>query len=213
MASYVIVGAGNGLGVCVTLVSPRHRGRALYSDKKQYQYLKTLAKEPSTTVIGIAQSPSTVHARLAEDAASYVPVLPGTLPNRPSITEAATQIADLVQDGIDYLIINGAELGSSRPQCPEASSTAQPGAQGDEDACSTVAGIMHAVETFVPLVKRSKSRKVVIIATQLAVTNNMLVTKYWLEYEADGIVFLALSPGLLVAAAGDPNSSTSLHHT
>jgi hypothetical protein len=143
-----------------------------------------------------------------------VPVLPGTLSNRPSITEAATQIADLVQDGIDYLIINGAELGSSRPQCPEASSSAQPAAQGEEeDACSTVAGIMHAVETFVPLVKRSKIRKVVVIATQLAVTNNMLVTKYWLEYEADGIVFLALSPGLLVAAAGDPNSSMSLHHT
>lgn len=120
------------------------------------------------------------------------------------------QISELASEGIDYLIINGADLNSHQPPRARASNTAaseQTEAQESQSKGSTVGGMIHTVETFAPLVKISKSKKVVLIATQLAMTNNMLATKYWLNYEADGIVFLAMSPGLLVAAARDPNSS------
>ena len=82
---------------------------------------------------------------------------------------------------------------------------------------ANVAGTLFAVNAFVPLVKESSIKKVVVISTGHAdpqsvavakikdaipyalskIAVNLLVKKLAIEYEGDGIAFLALSPGFV----------------
>ena len=80
-----------------------------------------------------------------------------------------------------------------------------------------VVGVVKTVNTFMPLIKRSSIKKVVTISTGMAdqdlVNNleidnaapyaisksatNMTVAKYNALYKNDGVLFLAISPGLV----------------
>ena len=80
-----------------------------------------------------------------------------------------------------------------------------------------VVGVVKTINTFIPLIKRSSIKKVITISTGMAdqdlvnkfeVDNgapyaisksatNMAVAKYNALYKKDGILFLAISPGLV----------------
>ena len=82
---------------------------------------------------------------------------------------------------------------------------------------TNVVGNIHLFNLFVPLVLKSKVKKVITITTGLAdldLTNeceidigslyaaskaalNVIVAKYNAQYKKDGVLFLAISPGLV----------------
>jgi NAD(P)-dependent dehydrogenase (short-subunit alcohol dehydrogenase family) len=85
-----------------------------------------------------------------------------------------------------------------------------------------VIGVVKTINTFMPLIKQSSIKKVVTITTGMAdpdlVNNfeidnaapyaisksatNMMVAKYNALYKKDGVLFLAISPGLVDTGHG-----------
>jgi NAD(P)-dependent dehydrogenase (short-subunit alcohol dehydrogenase family) len=86
---------------------------------------------------------------------------------------------------------------------------------------TNVTGTLYAINAFLPLVKKSKIKKVIVLTTGHAdekavkivpitalvpyalskVAVNMLVLKYACQFKDEGIVFLALSPGNVLTEA------------
>lgn len=92
---------------------------------------------------------------------------------------------------------------------------------------TNVAGVLYSINAFLPLIKNSKIKKVVVISSGLADTElfestgltgavsytisksaaNLLIVKYAIEFKDDGIKFLALSPGLVMTEGNDLSKS------
>jgi NAD(P)-dependent dehydrogenase (short-subunit alcohol dehydrogenase family) len=92
---------------------------------------------------------------------------------------------------------------------------------------TNVAGVLFSINAFLPLIKKSKIKKVVVISSGLADTElfepagmtsavtyaisksaaNLLIVKYAVEFKDDGIKFLALSPGLVMTEGNDLSKS------
>lgn len=146
-----------------------------------------------------------------------------------SLQAAATEVSNITGGVVDYLIINGAILGT------KTSSITPSGFAGQEellleelDACmhTNVAGTIFSVNAFINLVKASSVKKVIVISSGMAdpdivdvaglqaavpyaaskAATNIVVAKYASEYKSEGIVFLALSPGFVNTAAEDPTN-------
>lgn len=203
MPSYVIIGASRGIG---------------------YQFLKTLSKNPSNTIIGTVRTVAPTLEKVAADKLSNVHILPGDLTDNASLVAAAKESAKITGGVVDYLIVNGAYL-----------PTDQLGMQptdyiGKEDYFlgelnasmhANAAGFLYAVNAFLPLVKKSSIKKVVLISSGHADTElmniagvsqaipyaiskaagNILVMKYAVEFKDEGIIFLAISPGVVLTLA------------
>lgn len=80
-----------------------------------------------------------------------------------------------------------------------------------------VIGVVHTINTFLPLIRAGSTKKLITISSGIAESDltvqagfsvtapysiskaavNMVVAKYAAEYKKDGLIFLALSPGLV----------------
>lgn len=219
MPSYVIVGASRGLGV-------RHFAERLprlltQLTNPQYEWLKQLSLDPANTVVGLARTPSAVEAKLAADKIKNVHVIAADLVDNKSLTEAAAKVSKLTHDGsLDYLIVNGVY---QNPKADFLTPTEFVGREGllhdymVEAMEVNVIGVMYAINAFIPLVRKSSIKRITVISTGLADTElerkggvaffvtysatkaalNTVVAKYSVELRDEGIIFLALSPGLV----------------
>jgi NAD(P)-dependent dehydrogenase (short-subunit alcohol dehydrogenase family) len=137
-----------------------------------------------------------------------------------SLKGAAKLVEKLTNGSLDYLIVNGvyadAELNWRSPST----------FTGDEEALRkdmmssldvNVLGAIYSINAFLPLIRKSPIKKVVAISTGLAdmdnapkseVSNfvtytsmkaalNMVIARYSVELKDEGIIFLALSPGIV----------------
>lgn len=170
-----------------------------------------------------------MQAQLDADGLSSVHVLRGDLTDAASLTTAAKQISSIT-DSIDYLVVNGAYMND------ETMFLAPSGYAGKEtffveeltkSMITNVAGVLFAINALIPLVKKSEVKKVAVISTGLAAADffevasvagaipysiskaavNLLVQKYAIEYKNEGIIFLALSPGLVASSVEDLSES------
>ncbi|KAF2497932.1 NAD(P)-binding protein [Lophium mytilinum] len=199
MASYVIAGASRGLG---------------------YQYLQTLSSNPSNTVIGLARNPSAVKSQLASDGITNVHIFAGDLTSPSSLSAAATEVSKIANGKVDHLIVNGAYVSD------KTSSLTPTGFIGNEELLKSdfeasintnVVGVIYTINAFLPLIKAGSVKKVVVISTGMTepdlikeaevaasvtyaaskAATNVVVYKYATELKSEGIIFLALSPGLV----------------
>jgi NAD(P)-dependent dehydrogenase (short-subunit alcohol dehydrogenase family) len=142
------------------------------------------------------------------------------LSDHKSLTAAATKVAALTNGSLDYLIVNGVH------QNPAADFLTPTEFIGHEDLLHdymvkalevNVIGVMYAINAFLPLVHKSNIKKIIVITTGVADTEtqrqgkigffvtysslkaalNMVVARYSIELKGDGVIFLALSPGLV----------------
>ncbi|KAF2470636.1 NAD(P)-binding protein [Lindgomyces ingoldianus] len=208
MPSYVIIGASRGIG---------------------YQYLQTLSRNPSNIIIGTARTPSSVQAKVTADALPNVHILQGDLTDAASLSAAATKAAEITGGAVDYLIINGAYLSESTVFLAPTDFIGKEKYFQDEFTTSmntNVAGALYAINTFLPLVKKSSIKKVTVISSGMgdldlivesevaesvpyAISKaavNILVAKYAVELKDKGVVFLALSPGVVQTSALNADS-------
>jgi len=199
MPSYVVVGASQGLG---------------------YEWLRQLSSDHTNTVIGLARTPSSVEQRLAADSISNVHLIQADMADNKSLIAAAAEAEKLTGGSLDYLIINGAY---SNPAENLYSPTEF---IGKEDLLTSsmieslkvnVIGVIFSINAFLPLVRRSSIKKITVISTGLSDRDlaekstipffvtyssmkaalNVVVAKYAVELKSEGIVLLALSPGLV----------------
>lgn len=170
--------------------------------------------------------------RLSKDQVSNVHVLEADLASVSSLHAAAKQATTLLPGGaLDCLIINGAYL--AQPSCHLLSSglTGQEKLLHDEMHTSldvNVLGVMHSINAFLPLVLKGTAKNIIVISSGLSDTDttldvgvgtavvystikaatNMIVVKYGIELKEQGVVVLALSPGV-VNTAEKPRMSLS----
>ncbi|KAJ4296349.1 hypothetical protein N0V90_006394 [Kalmusia sp. IMI 367209] len=208
MSTYVIIGASRGLG---------------------YQFLKTLSSNSSNTIIGVARTPSSVQEKIkADKLPSNVQVVQGDLTDPTSLKAAAAAVSKLTNGVVDYLIVNGAYLNvETGPLDPSAYLGKEEYFLSELNASihANAAGVLFSINAFIELVKKSSVKKVIVISTGMAdpeivgvsevagsipysmskAAVNILVAKYAVEYKQDGVIFLALSPGM-VHTSTDPDN-------
>ncbi|KAF4627673.1 hypothetical protein G7Y89_g10481 [Cudoniella acicularis] len=212
MPSYVVVGASRGLG---------------------YEWLRQLSSDPTNTVIGLARTPKNVQERLATDKISNVHLIQGDMSDNASLIAAAEEAGKLTGGSLDYLIVNGVSVNYEEHFLSPTDYI------GKEDLLTTsmldsvkvnLIGVIFTINAFLPLVRKSSIKKITVISTgfadrdlaekstiSFAVTYssikaalNVVVAKYAAELKGEGIIFLALSPGVVDTSADKPKQSTEM---
>lgn len=140
----------------------------------QYQFLKTLSQQnPRNTIIGTARNPAPVIAQAKSDNLSNVHIIAADMTSPSSLATAAQETASLLppNTGIDHLIVNGGYMSSSTFALSPVDYTSQPelfSQELRETMETNVAGVLYSVNAFLPLVKKSQIKKVVVITSGFA---------------------------------------------
>lgn len=149
-----------------------------------------------------------------------------------SLAAAASEVSKVTNNSLDHLIVNGAYLGL------EASFMTPTEFIGQEDLLRrefinnldvNVIGVIYSINAFLPLIRKGNAKKITVISTGLAdlelaqkaniafsvlysstkAATNIVVAKYAAELRGEGIILLALSPGV-VNTATEPRKFTHL---
>jgi NAD(P)-dependent dehydrogenase (short-subunit alcohol dehydrogenase family) len=141
-----------------------------------------------------------------------------------SLEQAALEVAK-VTESVDYLIVNGAYLTLKTAGLHPSEFTGLATELKEEmaDALNVnVVGVMYSINAFLPLVRKGSAKKITVISTgqadadlvvqhdipgfvvyaSIKAATNMVVAKYAVELRKEGIVVLALSPGIINTQEG-----------
>jgi NAD(P)-dependent dehydrogenase (short-subunit alcohol dehydrogenase family) len=185
----------------------------------QYQWLKTLSKDSKNTVVGLVRTPAKVHELLAKDKLNDVQIFPADMASHESLADAATQVASsLPGNALDVLIINGAHQAQDTKHlyAPEwAGKETLLHEQAHRSLDINVLGIVYTINEFLPLILRGAIKKIIVITSGAAdpelarvlpmnvvysamkAALNMIVAKYASPLKSEGVIVLALSPGIV----------------
>ncbi|EXJ93929.1 hypothetical protein A1O1_02322 [Capronia coronata CBS 617.96] len=221
MPSYVVTGASRGIG---------------------YGFIDYLSRDPSNTVIGLVRNKAATDERLAQDGflekRPNITILQADIIDGAALRAASHETAKITGGSLDYLINNAAYLSTvtSGKFLDEFEDDDDQRRILDDDLsqnfATNVGGVIKTINAFLPLIKKSAIKKVISISTGMAdpdlVTQygiweaapysmskaamNMAVAKYGARYQDEGILFLALSPGVVATSAAQgeffPGSDT-----
>lgn len=146
-----------------------------------------------------------------------------------SLEKAALEVSK-VTEGVDYLIVNGAylTLKSSHLNPSEFTGRAAELREEMHDSLDVnVVGVIYSINAFLPLVRKGAVKKITVISSGMAdgdmvvqhdipgsliyasmkAATNIVVAKYAVELKGEGIVVLALSPGVVNTQEGKSKSS------
>lgn len=105
MPSYLVTGAGRGLGVRL----PTTPQSLLINVTKQYGFIKSLASNSDNTVLGLVRNKKATQDRLAADGITNVHLIEADITDEPALKRAAEEAkAILGHHGLDILINNAA---------------------------------------------------------------------------------------------------------
>jgi NAD(P)-dependent dehydrogenase (short-subunit alcohol dehydrogenase family) len=210
MPSYAIIGASRGIG---------------------YGFLKILSQDPSNIIIGTARDPEPTQAKLAADnLPSNIHILKADLTSSTSLKAAATATANLTGGSLDYFIVNGAYLSQTMTGRFFDEFDDEPDLLAEHlqlNWDTNVVGVIHSINAFLPLIKKSPIKKVFAISSGLADDDlaskysvwesagyatskaalNAVVARYDARYRGDGVLFLSISPGMVDTGVGPPGDS------
>lgn len=144
--------------------------------------------------------------------------------NSKSLDKAALEVSKITQS-VDYLIVNGAYLTLKSAHLHPSEFHGR-GVELREEMVESldvnVLGVIYSINAFLPLVRKSAVKKITVISSGMAdadmivkhdipgsliyasmkAATNMVVAKYAVELRGDGIVLLALSPGVVNTQEG-----------
>ncbi|GAW22630.1 hypothetical protein ANO14919_121720 [Xylariales sp. No.14919] len=210
MPTYLVTGASRGLG---------------------YAFVKTLASNPSNTVIGLARDKKATEGRLHADGIQNVHVLSADITEKAALKLAAEEARRILgTKGLDVLINNAAYAFG-----PTGLKSLQDFEQDVESVVAdtqknfdiNVYGTLQAVFAFLPLIQEGGLKKVVAISTAMSdldFTNetglyngaaysaskaalNMFFAKLSAAYKDQGILFMSLCPGVVNTQETEPKLS------
>ncbi|KAL2133152.1 hypothetical protein VTI74DRAFT_2813 [Chaetomium olivicolor] len=203
MPSYVITGVSRGIG---------------------YEFLRQYSSDPNNTVIGIVRNKAATLEKVSQDSSfqgrQNFHILQADLTDYNSLRAAAVDTAKITGGSLDYLIANAALVSTFDSYDPIGVLGEQPELVTEtlrEQFEINVIGNVQLFNLFVPLILKGQAKKVIFISSGIADPEftrkydvatgslygaskgamNVLVAKYSAQYRKDGVLFLALCPGLV----------------
>ncbi|KAH0846061.1 hypothetical protein AYO21_01274 [Fonsecaea monophora] len=203
MPSYLVTGANRGLG---------------------YGFVTFLAKNPENTIVGIVRNKEAADKSVAADGLKNVTMIQAEVVDLKSLLAAREKVAHITGGSLDYLINNAAYIDHTSQgkslddfeDSPEALDKALV-----DSFNVNVVGVIHVINVFLPLIKKGTQKKVVVISSGMADPDlvnsgistdapytiskaavNMAICKYNAKYKKEGILFFALSPGVVATWEG-----------
>ncbi len=194
--------------------------------RSQYGFVQYLAKDSANTVIGIARDKAAADKALAADGIKNVTIVQAEIANKESLLAAREKVAEITGGGLDYLINNAAFI--DKKSMGRALDDFEDDTQLLEDAMLesfkvNVIGVIHTINAFLPLIKKGSAKKVVLISSGMAdpalvnsgiatdapytiskTAANMAIYKYNAKYKKEGILFFAISPGVVATWGDEP---------
>ncbi|TBU24022.1 NAD(P)-binding protein [Dichomitus squalens] len=212
MPSYLIVGASRGIGL---------------------EYVLQLAKRPDAVVIALVRNPAkSTHLNSAIAGLKNVHVVAGDVTDYRTLELAAKQVAEITGGGLDYLIHNAANLDPSTffKGFDDYTDVEQLDADFIDAFKINSLGPVHSIRAFLPLLRASSIKKIVVLSTGGAIANFvrhlgvaniaaysmtkaaglLATTKYAVQLKDEGFVVISLNPGLVDTSATAVNDSASL---
>ncbi|KAK3374750.1 hypothetical protein B0H63DRAFT_480835 [Podospora didyma] len=203
MPSYFITGAARGIG---------------------YEFIRQYSSDPNNTVIGTVRDKAATIKKISEDAElksrSNIHILEADITNYDALKNAAAETATITGGSLDYIIANAGIVTMFDAYDPI-------GALGDrpDEITKTlrllfethVIANVHLFNLLMPLILHGKAKKVILISSGFAdpvftaefditpgslyastkAAANMIVAKYSAQYKKDGVLFLAVCPGMV----------------
>ena len=181
--------------------------------------MRQLSSDPNNIVIGVARNVAPVEAKLHADDIKNVSLLQADMIDHHTLTTAAAEAAKITSGSLDYLIVNGVYYSSTTAIPPTSFIGREDLLRNDMIASFNVnvIGVMFTINAFLPLIRNGSVKKIIVMSTGLADPDfalkfgmptsvtysttkaalNIVVLKYALELKSDGIIVLALSPGVV----------------
>ena len=200
MVVYVVTGASRGLG---------------------YEFVCQLSRNADNIVFGLARNKEATEKKVATDGLKNVHIVSADINDHKSLQAAKADI-EKQTSVVDVLINNAAYMNPKTQFVGLTDFEKDPDVLYDDlmvNFQTNVIGVVKVTNTFLPMIRKSKVRKVITISTGLAddtFTNgynifeaapysiskaalNTVVAKYNAQHgkSSDGILFLAISPGLV----------------
>ncbi|KAF2452771.1 hypothetical protein BDY21DRAFT_388461 [Lineolata rhizophorae] len=209
MPSYLITGTSRGIGL---------------------EFVRQLSADPANTVIGLVRDKQATEQRMKEWKRDNIFTIQiNDMADYASLKNAVEEASKITGGSLDYAIANAAYVSKltnyfTFGDLPEL-------IQKDmvDAFLVNVVGVVHFFNLTVPLLKKGTAKKAIALSTGLADDNmnvnfeldvsspysvskaamNMVVAKFAAEYKREGILFMAVAPGLVDTGAGDmhPNAS------
>ena len=185
----------------------------------QYGFVRHLAKDPANTIIGIVRDKAAADRTVSADGLKNVTMVQAEITNRNSLLKARDEVAISTRGSIDYLINNAAFI--DRTSIGRALDEFEDDPEVLEHALMesfkvNAIGVIHTINAFLPLVKKGSAKKVVLISSGQAdpalinsgiatdapytvskAAANTVIYKYNAKYQTEGILFFAISPGVV----------------
>jgi NAD(P)-dependent dehydrogenase (short-subunit alcohol dehydrogenase family) len=178
-----------------------------------------LARDTANTIIGIVRDKTAADKAVAADGLKNVTMIQAEIGNKKALLAARAEIEKITGGSVDYLINNAALIDRTSQNKAldefEDESEILEDALVDSFKVNTV-GVIHTINAFLPLIKKGSAKKVVLISSGMAdpalvnggiatdapytiskAAANMAIYKYNAKYKKDGILFFALSPGVV----------------
>jgi NAD(P)-dependent dehydrogenase (short-subunit alcohol dehydrogenase family) len=178
-----------------------------------------LAKDPANTVVGIVRDKAAADKSVAADGLKNVTMVQAEIANYKSLIKARDEVAAITGGSLDYLINNAAwidrtSMGKALDEFADETELLEGSLL--ESFKVNVVGVIHTINAFLPLVKKGSAKKVVLISSGMAdpalinsgiatdapytiskAAANTAIYKYNAKYKKEGILFFALSPGVV----------------
>ncbi|KAI1169862.1 NAD(P)-binding protein [Nemania sp. FL0916] len=201
MPSYVITGVSRGLG---------------------FEFLRQLSENPNNTVFGIVRDKATTDEKVSTElqGRSNIHILEADILNYNALKKAAEAVAEISGGSVDYLISNAGYV--SKFDAYDGIGTLGEKPQELEEELlksfkTNVVGTVHFINLFLPLILKGQTKKVIALSTGLAdldevnkfdlevtplytiskVGLNAAIAKFSSQYKKEGVLFMAIAPGLI----------------
>ncbi|KAH9946746.1 hypothetical protein B0H21DRAFT_742225 [Amylocystis lapponica] len=208
MPSYLVTGASRGIGL---------------------EFTRQLSAKPENVVFALVRNRAGATKLLElQTTTPNIRIVEADIVDYKALTAAAAEVTKATNGKLDYLINNAAFVDDERAfvsldNYPEG----QEQLLADDLKKSfeiNVVGVVHTINAFLPLVRAGTVKTVVSLSTGIADTDfvraaghalsapyciskaalNMVVAKYAARFKDEGVVFLALSPGLVNTSTKPP---------
>jgi len=210
MPSYLITGANRGLG---------------------YGFVQYLARDPANTVVGLVRDKAAADKTVAAAGFKNVTMVQGDVSDLDSLVAARDEVAKVTGGSLDYLINNAAHIDKETEAHALDEYEPEVLERGLVQSFQVnVVGVIQTINTFLPLVKKGGVKKVILISSGMAdpdlvngggvfngapysiskAAANMAIAKYNARYKDQGVLFFALSPGVVATWGPDQPEPAAL---
>ncbi|OLN81852.1 putative oxidoreductase C663.08c [Colletotrichum chlorophyti] len=207
MPSYLVTGVNRGIG---------------------WEFLRQISNDSNNTIVGTVRNKAAVEKKIADELGNRpnLHIVEVELANYESIKDSVQQVSRITRGKLDYIIANAALISdwSAYDSIGKLGETPQ---ELEDDLLNcfkvNVVGNVHLFNLYIPLILKGDAKKVIAITSGLAdlevlikyrldhgapysiskAAMNIAIGKFHAQYADEGVLFLAIAPGLIDTGHND----------